>query len=193
MHAVIRKRQGLPWEKEEPKGMLKNLTHLTNVESLPNFVPFPEDTLRIAHGVLAYTQLVADIGSPLLALRQKALAKTVEMLEAPRHIASFLSAGLVKALNVSGLDDNAEVRHSTTLAFGRIAHEEKGRQEILDRDSPPVLLKLADDPEVAVRSNCLDAVAVLSRSRDVGRRPQSDGRAAPAPAPSLEAYVCPPR
>ena len=166
MHAVIRKRQGLPWEPEGPKGLLKNSIHLTNVSALPNFEPIPQDELRVAHGAIAYTKLVADVGSPLLALRQRALAKIVEMLVAPRHIASFLNARIVPALNVAGSDADTEVRYLTTLAFGKIAKEEKGRQELIDHDTPPVLLKLADDSELAVRSNSLDVVAILGRSAD---------------------------
>ena len=66
MHAVIRKRQGLPWEKELPKGLRANLKHLTDVAALPNFEPLDPDSLNLAHGALQYPKLVAEISSPLL-------------------------------------------------------------------------------------------------------------------------------
>ena len=70
MHAVIRKRQGLPWEKETSKGFSKNATHLTNVAAIPNFQPLAEDELTVAHGALAYPKLVREITSHLLTLKQ---------------------------------------------------------------------------------------------------------------------------
>lgn len=164
MHAVIRKRQGLPWEKEQPKGLHSNLKHLSTVAAIPNFEPLPAETLSIAHGALAYPKLVREIGAPLLVLRQKALRHTLETMCSPRHIASFLAAGVVPALNVACADSDEEVRTLATCALARIAREELGRQAMLPAGSVAVLLGCAADQALAVRLASVEAVRELART-----------------------------
>jgi len=161
MHAVIRKRQGLPWEPEVSKGLSKNSTHLTNVAAIPNFQPLAEDELTVAHGWLAHPKLVREITSHLLTLQQKALSKMLEMMAAPRHIASFLLAGCVPALNVACKGDDAEVRRLATVTLGRLAREDAGRKEMIAKKSIPALVERAGDSDADVRCAAFEAVASL--------------------------------
>ncbi|KAL1525520.1 hypothetical protein AB1Y20_020376 [Prymnesium parvum] len=162
MHAVIRKRQGLPWEKEVSQGFSKNSTHLIQVAAIPNFEPMAEDTLTLAHGVLAYPKLVREINSPLLTLKQKALNKMLEMTVASRHIASFLAVGCVAALNTAARDSDSEVKGMATNALARIAREDKGRQELVAQQSVGVLLQCAADESAQVRLAAFEAVSWLA-------------------------------
>jgi len=70
MHSVIRKRQGLPWQPEEPKGMSANLSHLVGVQVQAG--PFPTDELGLAYSQRSHPKLVRQVVSEDDDLRRKA-------------------------------------------------------------------------------------------------------------------------
>ena len=61
-------------------------------------------------------QLVSEMTSSSLTLRQKSLRFACQQMSAPKEIASFLDAGIVEALNMAGRDEDDEVRTLTTSA-----------------------------------------------------------------------------
>ena len=69
MHSVIRKRQGLPWQPEEPKGMSANLSHLVGVQVQAG--PFPTDELGLAYSQRSHPKLVRQVVAEDDDLRRK--------------------------------------------------------------------------------------------------------------------------
>lgn len=162
MHAVIRKRQGLPWEKETPKGFAQNSSHIARVAAIPNFEPTPEEELSVAYGAQAYPKLVREMNSHLLTLQLQALQKMLEMIASPRHISSFIAAGCVDALNVAARCEDAEARNLSTIALARLAREDAGRKEMIAKQSINVLVQCAADESAAVRRAAFEAVSFLA-------------------------------
>ena len=77
-----------------------------------------------------------------LVLKQKALRTACKKMTAPKEIASFLDAGIVAALLMAGRDEDDEVRELTTAAMARISREPNGREKLLLRDAPKLMLRL---------------------------------------------------
>ena len=165
MHSVIRKRQGLPWAPEEPKGMGVNGSHLVGVQVTAG--PPPVDDLGLAYSQRGHPKLVKQVVSADEALRRKALAHVCEQLRYARETASFLPAGIVPALNQSAEHKtDAETRTLATAALARLSLEGNGREHMLmagPSASVPVLLRLVVDPEPAVRANALATVVRLGK------------------------------
>lgn len=162
MHAVIRKRQGLPWEKEISQGFSKNSTQLSKVAVIPNFQPMAEDELTLAYGNLAYPKLVREINSPLLTLKRKALHKMLDLMAAPRNIASFVAAECVLALKTAARDDDPEARRIATDALGMIAREDTGRNELIKQSIWNVLIACSADESAAVRRSAFEVINCLA-------------------------------
>ena len=168
MHSVIRKRQGLPWQPEEPKGLSANLSHLVGVQVQPG--PFPTDELGLAYSQRSHPKLVKQVVSEDDVLRRKALAHVCEQLRYARETAGFLPAGIVPALNQSAEHaTDAETRTLATAALARLVLEGNGREHMLKDGasfSVPVLLRLVVDTEPAVRKNALACVLRLGKDID---------------------------
>jgi len=169
MHAVIRQKQGIPWTKEQPKGMKANLEHLASGRVEPN-VPVAADTLQLAYGAGMAPKLVAEVSSPLLALRQKALIQVIKAMSAPRELASLLVAGLVPALNAAAAADDDMVRSSANLALAQAAGYPGGQRAMLATSSVDRLVGGASpivcDANEAVRAHALRAVLELGKNPD---------------------------
>lgn len=173
MHAIIRKRQGIPWEKEEPKGMKANLEQIVHFQVMPNVQAVPVDALELAYGTGMAPKLVAEVGSagPLL-LRQKALAQILKAMSAPSELAKLVAAGLVPALNAAASENDDIVRTSATLALAQAARQPSGQRAMLASGSVAVLV--ADrtggpavcDALEGVRAHGLRAVLELGKSPD---------------------------
>ena len=118
MHSVMRKRQGLPYQKEEPKGLLANARHLAHVEARAG--SFPTDDLGLAYGTRAHPKLVKQCVDPKPELRNRALAHVCEQVRFARETASFLPAGLVPALNESAEDVTDAESRTLATAVRRI-------------------------------------------------------------------------
>ena len=164
MHQVIRKRQGLPWAPEEPKGLAANSAHVVGVAVRAG--PFPTDELGSAYGAREHPKLVKQVTSEDDALRRKALEHVCEMLRSAREIASFVPAGLVPALNTSAEhSSDAETRALATAALLPLARDLHGRGHMLEGESSsvPVLLRLACDTEPRVRGNSLAVLIQLGK------------------------------
>jgi hypothetical protein len=168
MHSVIRKRQGLPWAPEEPKGLASNGAHLVGVQVRAG--PFGTDDLGLAFGQRAHPKVVKQVVAEDDALRRKALAHVCEQLRYARETAAFLPAGVVPALNQSAEHkEDAETRRLASAALARLSLEGNGRQHMLmdgSSASVPVLLRLVLDAEAAVRANSLTAVLALGKHDD---------------------------
>ena len=165
MHSVIRKRQGLPWQPEEPKGMSSNLSHLVGVQVQAG--PFPTDELGLAYSQRSHPKLVRQVVAEDDVLRRKALAHVCGQLRYARETAGFLPAGIVPALNQSAEHaTDAETRTLATAALARLVLEGNGREHMLKEGasfSVPVLLRLVVDPEPEVRKNVLATVLRLGK------------------------------
>jgi len=171
MHSVIRKRQGLPWQAEEPKGLSSNLSHLVGVQVQSG--PNPTNALGLAYAHRSHPKLVRQVVDEDESLRRQALAHVCEQLRYARETAGFLPAGIVAALNKSAEHPkDAETRTLATAALGRLCQEGNGREYML-KDGPsysvPVLLRLIVDAEPSVRKNAL--VAVLRLGKDAAGAP----------------------
>jgi len=164
MHAVIRKRQGIPYTPAQPKGLVTNGQHFVSVAVRSE--PFPTDELAIAYSVRAYPKLVGQATSTDDDLRLKALARLCKMLQSVRELSSLVPAGIVKALT-----QTAELPHCThsrilaTEAMLPLARDYNGRSAMLEDDSDmvPTLLRLMRDAEPAVRANALAVHLQLAR------------------------------
>jgi hypothetical protein len=165
MHSVIRKRQGLPYVPEEPRGLFHNARLLSAVEAKAQ--PFPPDDLGLAFGDRQHPKLVKQCTAEDAALRNRALAHVCQQVKYARETASFLPAGLVPALNSSAEHaTDAESRTLATAALARLSLEGNGREHMLlpgPSASVPTLLRLAVDPEPAVRQNALSCARQLGR------------------------------
>ena len=165
MHSVIRKRQGLPWAPEEPKGMGVNGSHLVGVQVTGG--PPPVDELGLAYSLLGHPKLVKQAVSDDEVLRQKSLQHVCEQLRYARETASFLPAGIVPALNKSAEHKtDATTRTLATAALARLSLEGNGREHMLmggASASVPVVLRLVVDEEAAVRANALAIVTRLGK------------------------------
>ena len=72
MHAVCRKRQGLPWAPDnQPKGIVSHSNHLVSVQVRKG--PFEPDDLGLAFGAGSYPKLVKQVTAEDTTLRRKAL------------------------------------------------------------------------------------------------------------------------
>lgn len=164
MHSVIRKRQGLPYTPEQPKGLIANSQHLIGVQVRAG--PFPTDELATAYSARSYPKLVGQATSEDDALRRKALSYLNEMLRSTRELSSLVPAGIVPALT-----QTAEVGHcveSRTLATAGLlplARDLNGRAAILAEGSTtvPTLLRLVCDKDPQVRCNALAVCLQLAR------------------------------
>ena len=163
MHSVIRKRQGLPWAPEEPKGLAANSSHIVGVSVRAG--PFETDPLGLAYASWSHPKLVTQCMAEDEQLRRRALAHTCELLRSAREISSFVPAGIVAALNKSAEHaGDAETRKLATAALIPLARDQNARDAmLLEGSSVPVLLRLACDAEPAVRSNSLAAMLELSK------------------------------
>lgn len=163
MHAVIRKRQGLPWTPEEPKGLASNLSHLVGVQVQAG--PFATDALGL--GYTPYTKLVKQVVDDDGELRRLALKHVCEQLRYARETAGFLPAGLVPALNRSAENaGDTETRTLATAALARLTLEGNGREHMLKDGASfavPVLLRLVVDADSRVRRNALAGVLRLGK------------------------------
>ena len=186
MHSVIRKRQGLPWAPEEPKGLTTNSSHIAGVAVRAG--PFETDPLGLAYSSWSHPKLVTQLTADDEQLRRKALAHTCEMLRSAREIASFVPAGIVPALNKAAEHSaDAETRKLATAALLPLARDQNARNTMLELEtfeetvlvddaealvtrwrlgagsSVPVLLRLACDVEAGVRSNSLAVMLELGK------------------------------
>ena len=165
MHSVIRKRQGIPYNPEEPKGLFANASHLAAVQSRAQ--PFEPDELGLAYGARQYAKLVRQCVDVDSALRNRALQHVIEQVRYARETASFLPAGLVTSLNVSAEHTtDVTTRTLATAALARLSLEGNGREHMLlpgPSASVPALLRLVIDNEAAVRCNALSCALRLGK------------------------------
>lgn len=178
MHSVIRKRQGLPYVPEEPKGLVANSSHLSVVAVRAG--PFPTDDLGQAFALWSHPKVVTQCTSPDTELRRKALAHACEQLRYARETASYLPAGIVTALNQSAQSTDAETRTLATAALARLSLEGNGREHMLSEGasaSVPVLLRIVTDDDPRVRANALTAIVRIAKSSVPGARALMEGGA----------------
>jgi len=171
MHQVIRKRQGLTWTPEQPKGFAANGNHLVGVAV--RAAPFPTDQLGLAYGDRAQGKLVQQVTAPDEALRRKALEYVCEKLRSAREVASFVPAGIVPALNKSA-EHRSDTLTSTlaTAALLPLAKDLRGREQMLNpaSSSVPVVLRLACDSSPHVRRNSVAVILELGKFAEGARQ-----------------------
>lgn len=181
MHAVIRKRQGIPWEPEQSKGLAANARFISKVGAIGNFPPADAAKLTNAYGIRAHPKLVRCIlgteasGSELrdeyvkMMLRKQAIAESRDMMKGAANLSALLSAGVVPALNsvcYVAAEPEAAVRVAALDALQRLAREQQGREYMLAQDSLAALNAAALDEVREVRTACLLAVGELARHRE---------------------------
>lgn len=167
MHSVCRKVQGLPWQKEEPKGMQANLNHLVAVGARPNPKPTDPNALTLAYGAGCAPRLVQEISNTgSLVLRQKALKEVLKQMSKPKNLAELLAAGLVPALNAAASDADQDLRVSATLALSVAAQQLGGREQMLEHSSIAVLKEQTTEECQEVRMHCLLAMLHVSKDSD---------------------------
>ena len=116
--------------------MEANLRALVNVDVQPNPVPMDPDVLAVAFEARAHPKLVSQMTHESLVLRQKSLQYACQAMSAPREIACFLEAGIVKSLTDAGRDcftGLAEAHHEwiDAMLAGLSAHERRSLFDLL--------------------------------------------------------------
>ena len=120
MHAVWRKRQGLPHTVEVSKGLSTNASHLTVHAAIPNFAKPDPSVLKRAFGFREPAKLVRAIagteasGPEAAALRAAAIEQAIDTMHGAAQLESLVAAGIVAALNkvvVAEAEPRAEVHY----------------------------------------------------------------------------------
>lgn len=175
MHQVWRKRQGIPWEPEQPKGLKGNAEHICKVGAIANIPPADPESLTEAFGWRAHPKLVRAIAGTLSpgpeapALREKAIGASLEMMKGAAHLVQLLAAGIVPALNkccVPEEEPQAKLRAAALKALERLAREFAGRALMLEHGTLKALNRTATDEAAEVRGACLLVVRELATARE---------------------------
>jgi len=175
MHQVWRKRQGIPWNPEQPKGFASNAAHICTVGVIDNIPPAHPEALTEAFGWRAEPKLVRAIagtqsdGPEKSVLRAKALASSLEMMTGAAHLTQLLAAGIVPALNKCCYPDeepDPKLRSSAVGVIGRLARDGASRSAMLENDTLKALNHAATDEAPEVRGACLLVVAELARHHE---------------------------
>lgn len=178
LRQICRKRQGIEWYASEPKGLLANSAHLSNVESKPNFHTQAPTELTLAYGRGAAPKLVrciqnagsSAVGSDESVLRFKAIEQSLELMIGAANLACLVSAGIVPALNLAASKDlDEKIRALAHTALARLACDRSARESMLASGTCETLLATAVDPAASVRSACLGVVTQLG-TYDDGRK-----------------------
>lgn len=161
MWAVIRARQGLPYEQQGEYGFEKNAQHLATFACMPNPQELPEDAVTLAFERATHPKLTKLINAEELVHRQKALAMIDKLVSAPIELAKFLQVGIVPALNAGTRDADGTVRSLASHVLVVVAKDKHGRERMLQAGSIPVLQDLLADSEQVVRAHACQALSAL--------------------------------
>lgn len=142
----------LPYSTEDSHGYVKNMNHLVSFSVQPNPEPLPDDAVTPAFENRNYHKLVRLMGDDKLVVRRKALEAVVWQLQGKgSHIASFMDAGLVVALNKATTDGDVTVRERAVQSLYWVSLEKRGRFEMVRDASIKLLAKLFEDESTEAR------------------------------------------
>jgi len=172
-HQVWRKRQGIPWEAEQPKGFVSNAQHISSVGAIANFPKADPEDLTEAFGWRGTPKLVRAIegsasGPEKGVVRRKAIDSCLTMKGAA-NIAALLTAGVIPALNKvcsPSEEPDSGSRAAALAALERLAREFKAREEMLAHGTLMTLNGAAVDGVLEVRLGSLKVVVELARHRE---------------------------
>jgi len=175
MHAVWRKRQGIPWVPEEAKGLKANAGHICDVGAIANIPPADPEDLTEGFGMRAHPKIVRAIagtqspGPAAPALRKKGIEASLEMFKGAANLTQLLTAGIVPALNSCvhvATEPDPLLRAAALVALTRLAKDYKGRSHMLEHDTLGALRAAATDEVAEVRGECLMALRELGKHRE---------------------------
>ncbi|KAJ1639612.1 armadillo-type protein [Pavlovales sp. CCMP2436] len=161
MWAVIRGRQGLPYEHSLQPSFESNVEQLVAFSCKPNPQELPVDAVTLAFERFTHPKLTKLINADELVHRQKALAMIDKLCCAPTEVAKFLEVGVVQALNKATSDSDGDVRVLASHVLLLVAREKAGRDHMLNAGTIIVLQRLLFDGEQQVRAHACQALAAL--------------------------------
>eukprot|EP01012_Entosiphon_sulcatum_P027205 TRINITY_DN3278_c0_g1_i1.p1 TRINITY_DN3278_c0_g1~~TRINITY_DN3278_c0_g1_i1.p1 ORF type:complete len:379 (-),score=66.85 TRINITY_DN3278_c0_g1_i1:15-1151(-) len=164
MWAVLRAQQGEDYEFSPPTrgDFRENNNHIAMFQCRENPKAIDPNALTEPYLNRVYSKLVANLMSPELILRKKAVVALIDYFGQKReHVASAIRSGAIPALVKTLHDENTEVRVNSCVALRAIVEHPTGQKQVLDSKLEGELKQACDDPQSEVVVEALRLLAAM--------------------------------